>query len=72
MTQARLIAKATADGLYEFNDDVELGKIYNIDLAHAQAVQFLHIEKNIVHVKTMVKDLDNPGWLPLECLAVES
>lgn len=72
MTQARLIAKATADGLYEFNDDVQLGKLYNVDILHPQTVQYLNVEKNIVHTKVMVKDIDQAEWLPLECLAVES
>lgn len=73
MTTARLIAKATADGLYEFNDDVPLGRTYDVDLVHAQTMQFLNLDKNVLHEKVMVKDLDpRGGWLPLECLAVES
>jgi hypothetical protein len=72
VTQARLVKKATDDGLYEFTDDIPLGRLYDVDLVHARRVALFNLEKRVEHEKVLVKDLERPGWLPLECLAVES
>ncbi len=72
MTLARLVKKATADGLYEFNDDVPVGRLYNVDVQHPMTAELFNVDKHVRHTKVLVKDLAQPGWLPLECLAVES
>jgi len=72
VTLARLVKKVTDDGLYEFKDDVALGQIYDVDVVHAQRFSLFNTEKQRLHEKVLVKDLDRPGWLPLECLEFES
>lgn len=71
MTKATLIKKATDDELFEFEDAVPLGRVYDVDAQHPTVMQFFNVEKGVKHAKVMVRDLDRPGWLPLECLAVE-
>ena len=72
MTLARLIKRATDDGLYEFHDDVPLGRVYDVDLVHARIVPLFNVAKQVAHEKVLVVDLVRGGWLPLECLEVES
>lgn len=47
MTHARLIKKATADGLFEFKDDVTVGSVYHVDLVHARLFDLYNVDKQV-------------------------
>lgn len=67
LIQAHLVKKATADGLVEFEDDVELGRVYLVELDSRQQVDLLNDETGEPHTKEII--FTNEGaWLPLECL----
>lgn len=65
---AKLIKKATNDGLIEFQDYVPLGSEYLIDTDTIYVAVMQHRPTGRFHVKLMVTDNTLGGDLPLECL----
>lgn len=68
---AKLKQHKTADGLYEFYEEVPLGKEYTVDIGAAREMVFWNRDHERKHTKMMVPDVKDGGWLPLECLEVQ-
>lgn len=66
---AKLKKKATADGLFEFNDDVELGREYLVDCNSVRVQSYWNTKHQKMHHRPMIQDLFG-GWLPTECLEI--
>jgi hypothetical protein len=69
IVKARLKARATTDGLVEFNDNVPLGKEYTVDADTIAEMSMLNTEKNIEHTKVIVREYPGGSWLPMELLS---
>jgi len=69
---AKLKARATADGLVEFQDSVPLGKTYEVDTDSIKEVQLYNVIKGVEHTKMVIKEHPSGCWLPLEVLELPS
>lgn len=52
--KARLVKRASDDGFVEVEDDVELGREYEVDPATQRVVQLRHIPSGTIHTKEVV------------------
>lgn len=68
IVRATLVATRTADGLVEFNDDVEVGRAYYVNPLTRRTIRLRH-ETGVVHQKEVVNDAMSGAWLPVECLS---
>lgn len=68
--KATLVARSTADGLVEVNDDVPIGRVYEVMPGSETEVTMVHKPTGKVHTKVMVQDVEG-GWLPVEMLRLE-
>jgi len=71
---AELIKRKTEDGLVEMNDDIPIGKIYQVDLSTIRTGKGLNTVHNIKWEREVidVKD-DDAGdwrWMPTELLSI--
>ena len=68
---ARLIRCATQDGIIEFRQEVEFGRIYLVDLDSVRKVTLFETEKRRFHTGECVIVYPNLGWIPFECVQLE-
>lgn len=68
IVSATLRARATADGLVEFHDDVPLGKVYQVDIDTIEETRMFNVVKGIEHTKVIVREHPSGRWLPLELM----
>lgn len=66
--RARLVKKATDDGLVEFKDEVGLGTVYTVDMDRMGNILAFDVTTGKLHLMAMVWDIENGAWLPTECL----
>lgn len=64
---AILVTRQTADGLVEFEDHVELGTEYVVDLDSRRTITLVNVDRHLTHTKDVV-DTACGRWLPMECL----
>lgn len=69
LVTATLIKRKTADGQVEMNDDVPLGRTYEIDLDTLAYYDAYNGETGQVHNKIMVEHKDG-GLIPVELLRI--
>jgi hypothetical protein len=67
LIKARLAKLRTDDGLVEFRDGVELGKLYVVDLDSKERHWMRNFDFNVRHEKDIIRTQDGK-WLPFECL----
>lgn len=68
IVQVRLIKRITDDGLMEIRDEVELGRLYRVDMATRHTMRLLH-DSGAVHEKEMIRCYPpGNGWLPVALL----
>lgn len=74
MARAVLIARESADGLIGVNDDVEIGKVYEVDLSTIQTVTFYNVKQKVIHKREAIRAQEDDGWnfYPTELLRIES
>lgn len=70
IVKARLVKRATADGLLEFMPQVPIGKIYEIDIKSRRLTDMFNIEQGLRHSKEVVNEAHGGGWLCMELLEV--
>jgi hypothetical protein len=70
IVSATLRARATEDGLMEFQDDVPLGKVYQVDADTIEEVRMYNAEKGVEHTKVIIRESPSGNWLPLELLSL--
>ena len=71
--KAKLVKKETSDGLFVVRDNVEVGKIYLIDLRTKRTLKFFNTVYGVTHTKEVVDvkdDLLNIRFFPMELLEV--
>jgi hypothetical protein len=74
LVTAKLIKRATEDGLIVVDDHVPVGKEYTIDLDSMAVHQMWNYEKEQGHSKeivAIVEDGKRAGWVPTEILEFE-
>lgn len=65
VVDATLVKRATEDNLVQVQDDVPIGKKYEVDLDTVIDVEQRNIERNVNHTKQMVLVMDGDrGWQP--------
>jgi hypothetical protein len=69
---ATLVKRKTDDGLCEIWEDTPLGKTYRVVLESQERVKLFHVVEQKFHWKEIIWDADGGGWLPLECLKLET
>ena len=68
---AELIKKTTEDGLIEIADNIEIGKIYQVDINSIQMVEGINIVHNTRWEREMIFAVnDEAGWMPTELLKI--
>ena len=68
---AELIKKTTEDGLFEIADNIEIGKIYRVDINSIRMGGGINIVHNIEWVREMIFAVnDGAGWIPTELLKI--
>ena len=67
--KAKLIKRVTDDGLMEMKDDIELGKVYNVDLSCVHRTAGYNIDHKRFWEREMVM-VDSGEWFPLELLDI--
>jgi hypothetical protein len=76
IVRATLIKLATDDGLCTFEERVQLGQTYLVDLDTITRGQtMIHRHDNgqcEAHVKDIIDVAGTRNWLPLECLRLEA
>lgn len=69
--KAKLVRRSSSNGLVEIDDNVPLGKEYDIDPMQRRLFQAVHISTGTPHVIEMVRtvgSLDDGGWMPVDLL----
>lgn len=66
-TTVELVKTATDDGLVEFEDDVQIGRRYLVDLDSQQVVMLQNDATGGYHMKEIIYTVEG-SWLPVECL----
>lgn len=69
IVKAKLIKRCTDDGIVEMNDNVPLGKTYNVDLDTIYKIEMIDTEKNVQKKREVIHDILG-GWIPLEMLEI--
>ena len=69
---AELIKRTTEDGLVEIEDNVPLGKTYNVDINSIRMAEGVNIVKNIKWEREVINIVDEMGdwWMPTELLKI--
>ena len=70
---AQLIKRATADGLFEIKDDIELGKLYTVFPDSIRVKDCYNFIKNVLHEKEFIDVLCPDGDkepMPIELLEI--
>jgi hypothetical protein len=73
LATATLIKHATDDGLVEMNEDIQLGKTYQVDINTIRNGEGFNIVKNIGWKREVIDVSDGQGWrwMPTEMLLIE-
>lgn len=69
-----LVARATPDGLFRVNDDVPLGRTYEVVPGSARTATFFNTEHHVLHAKEVVSIRDSLGhvtYFPTALLRIE-
>jgi hypothetical protein len=70
IVRARLKAMATEDGVVTMKDTVHVGQVFLVDINGAETYHMLHPVHGEPVSKKLVKDVQDGGFIPLECLEV--
>jgi len=68
LNKLKLIKRKTDDGLMEIEDNIPLGKIYEVDLSTKKSLRGMNIQTGQLWERLMVQ-IDGQ-WFPLELLEV--
>jgi hypothetical protein len=68
--RATLVKRRTDDGFMEMNDDVPIGKVYEVEAGSQRTMQMVHVPTGTPHSKVMIRDVAG-GWLAVEMLRLE-
>jgi hypothetical protein len=68
---ARLVRRGCADGLFEINADVTLGKTYQVDADSIRSARFFNKPTGIFFDAEIITTIDHE-WLPLGILELDA
>jgi len=68
IVEMKLVKRKTDDGLMEVHDNIQLGKIYKVDLDTLQKQRMYNTTYKKEHEKVMILDVETGGWFPYEIL----
>jgi hypothetical protein len=68
IVEMKLVKRKTDDGMIEVHDNIQLGKIYKVDLDTLQKQKMYNTILRKVHEKEMIFDVEANGWFPYEIL----
>lgn len=70
VVRAKVVRLATADGLVACGEHVKVGDVFFVDLNTAHDVGLINVDQKVPHVKRVVQEVVQGGWLLHECLEV--
>lgn len=69
--RAVLVKRRTDDGLMSANNDVPLGRAYEVISGTERVMSCYHVPTDTIHEKVMIRASDG-SWLPVELLRIEA